>query len=174
MFFIMERGRPARKKHEAGETPALQCSFTPTILETAVGRARVCWHGGATTRQGFMPARRSTHRQRAPGRRAASLSRPCRVSLRSRKKAKKNRRRFAPESVRPLSPLPGHSPPPSGGEQASAEARFGGRRVRYPPLSERGGSVTFLPSPPWGGVARSAGRGGCSLRSKATVAFSDP
>jgi hypothetical protein len=48
------------------------------------------------------------------------------------KKAKKNKRRFAPEGVRPLSPLPGHSPPPGGGEQASAEARFGRRRVRYP------------------------------------------
>jgi hypothetical protein len=67
------------------------------------------------------------------------------------KKAKKNRRRFAPEGVRPLSPLPWHSPPPGEGEQASAEARFGRRRVRYPrPLRSTAVPLLF-PLAPLGG-----------------------
>jgi hypothetical protein len=38
MFFIMERGRPARKKPDAGETPALQCSFTLTYTGLSNGQ----------------------------------------------------------------------------------------------------------------------------------------
>jgi hypothetical protein len=37
MFFIMERGRPAPQKNEAGETPARQCCFTPTNAGGRIG-----------------------------------------------------------------------------------------------------------------------------------------
>jgi hypothetical protein len=60
-------------------------------------------------------------------------------------------------------PCRGTLPPPGGGEQASAEARFGRRRVRYPrPLRSAAVPLLFpprpfgarrfpcfLPSPPW-------------------------
>jgi hypothetical protein len=92
------------------------------------------------------------------------------------KKAKKNRRRVAPEGVRPLSPLPGHSPPPGGGEQASAEARFGQRRVRYPrPFGARRFPCFFTLAPLWGErVARSAGRGAVPCGAKRRSLFLIP
>jgi hypothetical protein len=47
-------------------------------------------------------------------------------------------RRFAPKDAHPLSPLPGHSPPPGGGEKGKRQ-RGAARNLTLAPLGGEGG-----------------------------------